>query len=360
MRIGERVAPAILAGAIALNTATVPLVVRADIVEDASDVVSQVYTAWGRFEDYYNYVDNWVYQHTFADLDNDIRDFWYMLTDLYLISKNAVASYRIPANGVPCKGAVFQTEDGEIHPVVVYNGEGLEQSGRKYFTVYTSPVFGEVIADFVTNAPYVQFSQVDTTVSHGYYYTPYGDYANITVSGGAWWIPSQYTITHRAQMSCHIAFSGEPPQITPEKFGLYFSPDNLSASPIGVVDRVVTLPAGNPSDPAGYYNSVIKPMFTDSPTVAPILGTVATDRDTPVFSAPFLPAVDDSGGTSGGISIPRFSVPLPDFGDYSENLSFWWAFTKKIIDETIGVKLVILAIVLALGVLIVTRIGGGF
>lgn len=349
MRIHERVAPAILAGAIALNASTMPLVARADSG-----------TVWGRFEDYYNYVDNWLYSFLWEDLDNDIRDFWYMLTDLYLISKNAVASYRIPAGGISCKGAVFRTEDGGLHPVVVYGGEGLEQSGRKYFTVYASPVFGEVIADFVTDAAQVEVSQINTAVTYGYFYTPVGAYSDTTVSGSSWWTPSQYTITQRTVMSCHIAFSGDPPIIEPEKFGLYFSPDNLTGSPIGVYERSVTLPAGNPIDPASYYNSVLKPMFEDSPTVAPILGTVATDRDSPVFSAPFLPASDDSGGTSGGISFPRFSVPLPDFGDYSENLSFWWAFTKKIIDETIGVKLVVLAIVLALGVLIVTRIGGGF
>jgi len=350
MRIGERVAPAVLAGAIALNTATIPLVARADSG-----------TVWGRFEDYYNYVDNWLYSFLWEDLDNDVRDFWYMLTDLYLISKNAVASYRIPETGVTCQGAVFRTQDGDLHPVVAYGGEGSDYEfySRKYFTVYASPLFGEVVADFKTDSR-ILVQQFPTSVGTGYFYTVYQNNADVIVSGGSWFPFPQYTITQRGQMSCHIRASGDAPVIIPDDFGLYFSPDNLTGSPIGVIDRTVTLPPGNPCNPAEYYNSIIKPMFKDSPTVAPILGTVATDRDSPVFSAPFLPAVDDSGGTSGGISFPRFSVPLPDFGDYSENLSFWWAFTKKIIDETIGVKLVVLAIALALGVLIVTRIGGGF
>lgn len=333
----RRVAPALAAGAIALSTTVCPIKAAAE-----SGLVMPTYDSFVDWLDYaiYEAPENvWL-------TTSGLIEYWALCTELWLINQNEEPTYRITSNQ-PCPvicGKFLDTA-GVLHPVTIYGGElgAIDQLYASYaqLSVYHSDIF-TVTALCDSAAQYVQVLFNYSAGFYSYSYIPYGERGTWAVTADSWFTPTEYTVRDRTTMTAYIRETGDVPTLYPANFGLYFSPDNLSGYPLGVLHGSYTMPEGNPMQPAQYYETAIKPLFADNPEVQPYLVDMPQNGDVPTFSAP---------------AIPAFSMPYPDFSAF--NVGFWWQFVNTIVTACGAQSLVILCLTVGIGVMVVTRFGGG-
>lgn len=334
-RVLRRVAPALAAGAIALSTTICPIKAAAEseviipTYEFYRDLISREF-AWEMRE----------LQEEGQEISDAFYQFWTLVENLYTISQNANEDFQITGNGFPCICGKFRTPDGTTYPVTCLGTDS--RVFKKFFVVYSSPIF-TTSASWDTPADTVENRLIETSGEYIFSYTPVGEQGNVTVATTGFFSPTSYTVNNRTTWQCRIEKnSSEPVLLQPANFGLYFSPDNNTGYPIGTYHSTYTLPPGNPMQPADYYMSVLRPMFEDVPEIQPYLADIPRTGDVPTFSAP---------------TVPAFSMPYPDFSAF--NVGFWWQLTNAIVTACGAQSLIILCLTVGIGVMVVTRFGGG-